>query len=207
MLPLIHLVDDDRPFQAAVERLLAASGYRTRAYGSAEELLISDPDDDAESCILVDVQMPGLSGPELQERLSERGSRVPVIFLTGHGDIATSVRTIKAGAEDFLTKPVPQDVLLQAIDRAVARCRLARVQEDWRERQNLHLTSLTPREREVFDLVVQGKLNKQIAYALGTTERTIKAHRHKVMEKMEVRSLAELVSCAERLGLAGRAVA
>ncbi|GLS21690.1 hypothetical protein GCM10007874_47070 [Labrys miyagiensis] len=144
--------------------------------------------------------MPGLSGPELQERLAELGSTLPIIFLTGHGDIPMSVRAIKAGAEDFLTKPVSKDALINAIGRAMATYSAARDRDAQLRCLRIRVGTLTPREKEVYELVVQGKLNKQIAFDLGTTERTIKAHRHKVMEKTQVRSLAELVSIAERLG-------
>ena len=152
-------------------------------------------------CILLDVRMPGVSGPELQARLVAAGNPLLIVFLTGHGDIPTSVKAIKAGAEDFLSKPVSRKTLVEAIQRALVRY------EETRER-NLRLdasralvASLTPRESEVFALVVRGKLNKQIAHELGTSERTIKAHRHAVMEKLKVQSLAEAVSIAERLGL------
>ena len=153
-------------------------------------------------CILLDVRIPGLSGPELQERLSELGSTLPIIFLTGYPDIPTTVRTIKAGADDFLTKPVSSDELLHAVERAIAhherrRDRLKSKLDVVRAR----IATLTPRERQVFELVIRGNTNKQIARALGCTERTIKAHRHRVMEKMQVQSLAELVSLAERVGV------
>jgi FixJ family two-component response regulator len=150
---------------------------------------------------LLDVQIPGLTGPELQDRLAELGVTLPIIFLTGHGDIPTTVQTIKAGAEDFLTKPVTKEKLLSAIERAVARYRATREQNDRLNALRALMATLTPREREVFELVVRGKMNKQIGYEIGVTERTIKAHRHKVMEKMQVQSLAELVSIAERLGI------
>jgi FixJ family two-component response regulator len=153
------------------------------------------------SCILLDVQIPELSGPELQERLSELGSTLPIIFLTGYPDVRTTVRTIKAGAEDFLTKPVPSNKLLQAVERAIARHNAAYLVKSARAVVLARIGTLTPREREVFELVVRGNPNKQVARALGCTERTIKAHRHNVMEKMQVQSLAELVSLAERVGV------
>lgn len=201
MSALVHLVDDDPAFQAAIGGVLQASGYRMQAYRCAEEMLRQLPDSSVESCIVVDVQIPGLSGPDLLGRLVEAGSNLPVIFLAGHSDVRTGVRAIKAGAEDFLTKPVECEEFLEAIDRAIARHRLTSEREGWVRLQAARLKNLTPREREVFDFVVRGKMNKQIAHELGTTERTIKAHRHKVMEKMAARSFAELVSCAERLGL------
>lgn len=197
----IYLVDDDTSFRTAMVRLLEASGFQTKSYGTGAELLDQLPDEGTDGCILLDVDIPGVSGPDLQLRLSAVGSRLPVIFLTGHGDIPTSVRTIKAGAEDFLTKPVTKDVLFDAINRALARCRRTRHDDDGAVLRALRLGSLTPREREVFALVARGRMNKQIAYELGTTIRTVKAHRHNVMEKMAARSIAELVLSAEQLGL------
>lgn len=204
MPTVIHLVDDDVPFRRAVSRLLHAFGFEVEAYGSARELLEHLPQPDEPSCILLDVMIPGLSGPELQDQLTALGYELPVIFLTGHGDIPTSVQAIKAGAEDFLTKPVPSKILYEAIVRALARHRkLLDQKQKLKSLQDL-VCLLTPREREVFELVVQGRLNKQIAYQLGATERTIKAHRHKIMEKVRAGSLAELVVIAERLGILSR---
>jgi FixJ family two-component response regulator len=154
-------------------------------------------------CILLDVQIPGLSGPELQGRLSELGSILPIVFLTGHPDVPTTVRTIKAGAQDFLTKPVSPDALLQAIARAMAHHEVTRSLKSKLDTVHARIGKLTPRERQVFEHVVRGQSNKQMAYALGSTARTIKAHRRRVMEKMQVQSLAELVSLAERAGVLG----
>jgi FixJ family two-component response regulator len=159
------------------------------------------PDDAHPSCILLDVKIPGLSGPELQDRLAELGSTLPIVFLTGHGDVSTTVRAIKAGAEDFLTKPVSKDKLIDAIERAVARSRAMREKSDQLTALRTLISALTPRERQVFEQVARGKMNKQIAVELGTTERTIKAHRQKVMEKLRAESLAELVLIAERFGI------
>jgi len=198
---LVHVVDDDASFRTAIERRLKLAGYDVATYASAQDLLDAAPDDDRPGCILLDVRIPGLSGPELQSRLVASGSTLPIIFLTGHADTATTVRTIKAGAEDFLTKPVSSELLLDAIERALVRQDAVRSQRDRLDVFRTHLARLTQRERQVFDLIVRGKINKQIAYELGTTERTVKAHRHQVMEKMQVHSLAELVSIAERLGL------
>ena len=142
-----------------------------------------------------------LSGPELQERLSELGSTLPIIFLTGYPDVPTTVRTIKAGAEDFLIKPVSSDQLLQAVERAIAHHNATHRLKYALDVVRSHVATLTPRERQVFELVIRGNTNKQVARALGGTERTIKAHRHRVMEKMQVRSLPELVSLAERAGV------
>jgi RNA polymerase sigma factor (sigma-70 family) len=202
---IVHIVDDDASFRTAISRLLRACGYEVAAYESAEQLLDRPPDEAGPACILLDVRIPGLSGPELQERLAQQGSSLPIVFLTGYGDIPTSVRVTKAGAEDFLTKPVPKDKLIDAIERALARYEASRGQRDERNALQALVDALTPRERQVFDLVVRGRMNKQIAHELGTTERTIKAHRHNVMEKIQVGSLAELVSIAERLGLVAAA--
>src|SRR3954451_6245579 len=189
---IIHLVDDDASFRTATGRLLGASGYRVALYASAREFL--DKLSPASSgCILLDVQMPGLSGPELQSRLNSAECPMPIIFLTGHGDIPTTVRTMRAGAEDFLCKPIRREELVRAVEYALANNVIHQ-----RRRERLHFLqglvgSLTPRENQVFILIARGKLNKQIAYELGTSERTIKAHRHAVMEKLKARSLPELV--------------
>ena len=197
----IHVVDDDDSFRTAIERRLKLAGYEVATYPSAQQLLERLPDDNEPGCILLDVRIPGLSGPQLQGRLNELGSTLPIVFLTGHADTPTTVRTIKAGAEDFLTKPVEPEQLLGVIERALARHATARGERRRLEEMRALVAALTPRERQVFGRVVRGRLNKQIAHELGATERTIKAHRHQVMEKMKVQSLAELVSIAERLGL------
>jgi FixJ family two-component response regulator len=202
---IVHVVDDDASFRTAIERRLKKAGYVVATYPSAQQLLDRLPDDNELGCILLDVQIPGLSGPELQGRLAEVGSTLPIVFLTGHADTQTTVRTIKAGAEDFLTKPVPSELLLQAIERALARHKVVRGQRSRLDEVRAHIAALTPRERQVFELIVRGKINKQIAHELGTTERTVKAHRQQVMEKAKVRSLAELVSIAEHLGILAQA--
>lgn len=201
MLGTVHVVDDDALFRTALERRLQKAGYAVATYPSAQQLLDRLPDEAEPGCILLDVRIPGLSGPELQDRLGKLGSILPIVFLTGYADVRTTVRTIKAGAEDFLTKPVSSEQLLHTIEQAMARHSAARQTKRTLEAFRELLTTLTPRERQVFELVVQGKINKQIGHRLGATERTIKAHRHRVMEKMKVRSLAELVSIAERLGI------
>lgn len=201
----VHVVDDDASFRTAVERRLKQAGYEVVTYPSAQQLLDRLPSEIELGCILLDVQLPGLSGPELQGRLSEIGSTFPIVFLTGHPDVPTTVRTIKAGAQDFLTKPVSSDELLRAIERAIAHHEMTRSLSSKLEMVRARIGKLTPREREVFELVVRGKMNKQIATQLGTTARTVKAHRHRVMEKMQVQSLAELVSLAERGGVLGGA--
>lgn len=194
----IHVVDDDASVRTAVGRVLRASGYQISLYESADQLLQNLPPPER-GCILLDQRMPGLTGTQLQERLTESGCSLPIIFLSGHGDIPTSVRAIKSGAEDFLSKPVRQNVLLDAVQRALKRYDDEQQRNGQLRRLHEHFSLLTPREREVFRLVVRGKLNKQIAHDLGTSERTIKAHRHKIMEKFKVRSVAELVSIAEKL--------
>ena len=201
---IIHVVDDDASFRTAVTRLLRAAKYEVRGYASASEFLDSDPCA-APGCILLDLRMPGVSGFDLQQSLAQLDERLPVVFLTGHGDIPASVRAMKAGAVDFLTKPVRREALLRTIQNALARDDTERASRSVLRELRARYESLTPREREVFALVVSGKLNKQVAADLGTVERTIKAHRAKIMEKMEVESLAELVSVAIQLGLALKA--
>jgi FixJ family two-component response regulator len=198
--PIVHVVDDDASFRTAIARLLGASGYQVALYGSASELLERLPGG-ASGCILLDVKMSGLNGPQLQERLGEIGLKLPIVFVTGHGDVPTSVRAIKAGAEDFLTKPVPKKDLLAAIERALNHYEEIRGHDSRIAALQSLVSRLTPREKEVFALVVRGKLNKQIAHELNIAERTIKAHRQQVMEKCEVQTLAELVLIAERLGI------
>ena len=198
---VVHIVDDDESFRKAIERNLKHAGYEVATYASAEHLLERLPSESVPGCILLDVRIPGLSGPELQERLSELGSTLPIIFLTGYPDVRTTVRAIKAGADDFLTKPVSSEELLQAVRRAIAHHEVTRGLKSKLDKVLAHVSALTPREREVFELVVRGDTNKQVARALGCTERTIKAHRHRVMEKMRAQSLAELVSLAERIGV------
>jgi RNA polymerase sigma factor (sigma-70 family) len=197
----VHIVDDDASFLTAIERRLKVAGYDVMTYASALQLLDRIPDQSAPGCILLDVQIPDVSGPDLQDRLSELGSTLPIVFLTGHADVPTTVRTIKAGAEDFLTKPVSSEQLLHAIEQAMVHHEASRGKRKSLDAFRELLGRLTPRERQVFERVVQGKINKQIAHQLGATERTIKAHRQRVMEKMKVQTLAELVSIAERLGM------
>jgi RNA polymerase sigma factor (sigma-70 family) len=199
----VHVVDDDAAFRTAVERRLKKAGYEVATYPSAQHLLDRPPSEGEPGCILLDVRIPGLSGPELQDRLGELGSTLPIVFLTGYPDVPTTVQTIKAGADDFLIKPVSSEDLLHAIERAIAHHEATRRLKSKLDIVRAHVATLTPREREVFELVIRGRTNKQVANALGATERTIKAHRHRVMEKMQVQSLAELVSLAERAGILG----
>ena len=201
MSGIIHIVDDDASFRTSTGRLLRACGYAVESYESAEQLLTRLPDDPGVGCILLDIQMPGVGGAELQNRLNAVGSTLPIIFLTGHANIRTTVDVIKAGADDLLTKPVEKETLVETIERALARVRATHAKHEQLGPLRALVSHLTPREQQVFERVARGKMNKEIARALGTTERTIKAHRHKVMEKMKVTSLAELVMIAERLGI------
>ena len=201
MRQLIHIVDDDAAFRPAIGRLLRAHGYETAEYPSADTFLEQVRAGIRAGCILLDVSLPGLSGPDLQTRLAELGSPFPIIFLTGHGDIPTTVQAIKAGAEDFLTKPVQGSALVASIERAFQRSDADKPQREWLTTARSLLDTLTPREREVFDHVVRGRQNKQTAHALGITERTVKAHRQNIFDKLRAGSVAELVSLAERLGV------
>jgi RNA polymerase sigma factor (sigma-70 family) len=198
---VIHVVDDDAPFRRAIQRRLEKAGYQVETYQSAEHFIGQRPDDSHPGCILLDVRLPNVSGPQLQSCLNQLGSTLPIVFLTAHSDIASTVRAIKAGADDFLVKPVKSEELLSVIEKALARHASSRSSNAEREILSAHIASLTPRERQVFELIVRGKINKQIAHHLGTAERTIKAHRQRVMEKMRVQSVAELVSAAVRLGV------
>jgi FixJ family two-component response regulator len=197
----IHIVDDDPSFATAMERRLKEAGYDVATYASAQQLLDRLPTGNEPGCLVLDVQMPGLDGPALQTRLRELGSTLPIIFLTGYADIPTVVRTLKAGAHDFLNKPVQSDELLRALEKALADQQASRDQQIALDSIRARLATLSPRERQVFELVIRGKPSKQIAYTLGTAERTIKAYRHNMMEKMQVQGLAELVSLAERVGV------
>ncbi|MCV9943863.1 response regulator transcription factor [Rhizobium sp. BT-175] len=201
--PTVHIVDDDKSFRTAVGRLLEASGLRVESYESGQELLARLPTEPG--CILLDLQMPGLSGLELQARLAERASLLPIVFLTGRADIGTTVQAMKAGAFDFLEKSASSAALLEAVERALQLCERRRLEQDRAQALHTLVANLTPRESQVFGLIVRGKRNKQIAYELSTSERTVKAHRHNVMEKLGARSLAEAVSMAERLGLLEKA--
>jgi FixJ family two-component response regulator len=196
---LIHVVDDDESLRAALLDLLDAAGFEARGYASTGEFLL-DPPPDRPGCVLLDVRLPGPSGLELQAALQRQGVALPVIFLTGHADVATSVRAMKAGAVDFLEKPVGRDTLLEALKRALARDAAQRIAHEEARRQSMRLAVLTAREREVFDRIVAGKLNKQIADELGIGLRTVKAYRAQLMVKLGVDSAAELGRLAGELG-------
>jgi len=200
---VVFVIDDDPLYRASAERLIRSVGFNVQGFDSARNFL-SSRRPDVPSCLVLDVRLPGLSGLDLQRELAEAGVHIPIIFVTGHGDIPMSVQAMKAGAVEFLTKPFRDQVLLDAIRQAIGRDQLARRQHarnlDFRRRYE----SLGPREREVFKCVVSGMLNKQIADELGATERTIKFHRGHIMQKMQVKSVAELVRIAEALGIAAK---
>lgn len=198
--PVIHIIDDDAALRQALSRLLTASGYRTVVYDSATAFLERPAGSDA-GCILLDVHMPGLTGLQLQEHLVKTSCILPILFLSGAGDIAMSVKAIKAGAEDFLSKPIAKEDLIEAIGRAMDRYAAAAIEQGQLAGLRQRFARLTAREHEVFALVIQGQLNKQIAYALGNTERTVKAQRQAVMEKLEADSVADLVKMGVQLGL------
>jgi FixJ family two-component response regulator len=200
--PIVHVVDDDDSLRKAITRLLRAAGYEVRAYASAGEFALSHRDN-RRGCVLLDVRMPGPSGLDLQEALAREDEPLPVIFLTAHGDVPTSVRAMKAGAVDFLTKPVKRDTLLGAVRTALARDMNAHMSREQLRDLRVRFAKLTPRERAVFDLVIIGRLNKQIAAELGMAERTVKAHRAQVMTKMRATSLAELVRLADKIQSGG----
>ncbi|HEY2797369.1 MAG TPA: response regulator [Thermoanaerobaculia bacterium] len=199
--PVIRVVDDDDGFRTAVTRLLHAAGFEVRAYASAGDFLLAE-EDPVPGCVLLDLRMPGPNGLDLQASLARRGAPLPIIFLTAHGDVAASVRAMKGGAEDFLTKPVKREVLLSAIRDAIRGDEARRGSREEIQIIRKRYEALSPRERSVLDHVVAGRLNKQIASAIGASERTVKAHRARVMSKMGASSVAELVRAIDRLGLA-----
>ena len=197
---IVFIVDDDAAVRRALERLVGSVGLDVETFASAREFLDRDPPEQP-ACLVLDVRMPGLSGLDLQKELAAAGLAVPIIFMTGHGTVPMSVQAMKAGAVDFLQKPVEEQVLLDAVHRAI--------EQDVRERRKKseartvreRVESLTPREREVLGLVVRGLLNKQVAAELGTAEKTVKVHRARVMQKMRADSLADLVRMVERAGI------
>jgi FixJ family two-component response regulator len=198
--PTVFIVDDDPAVLKSLSRLLRASQINVVTFGSPQDFL-ERYDPHTPGCLVLDVAMPGLNGLELQEALRVKGSAIPIIFLTGHGDIPMSVQAMKGGALDFLTKPVHDKDLLKAVEAALEKDRIERQSRAELDDIQERLATLTPREREVLIHVVSGQLNKQIAYDLGTVEKTIKVHRARVMEKMKVGSVAELVRLTERAGI------
>jgi FixJ family two-component response regulator len=202
MQGIVHVVDDDTSYRVALGRLLRASGLEPRLYASATEYLAGD-DADGPACLVLDVCMPGLTGLDLHEALRARVFAHPVVFLSGHGDIPTTVRVIREGAVDFLTKPVDGDTLLRAIDLALSRDARGIHDRGLADARAARYRTLTARERQVMAGVAVGRLNKQIAYALDTAERTVKTHRARVMAKMGVRTVPELVHLADQLSANG----
>ena len=200
MAGVVFVVDDDASMRESLKNLTRSVGLRVEAFASAQEFLRAKRSNEP-GCLVLDVRMPGVSGLDLQKRMAETGTDLPIIFLTGHGDIPMSVRAMKAGAVEFLTKPVREQDLLDAIQQALERDRAMRHQRTDTEQLRERLDLLTAKEREVMGKVVTGLLNKQIAGELGMSETTVKIHRHQVMEKMRAGSLAELVRMADRLGL------
>src|SRR6185436_3078245 len=199
--PVVIIVDDDQSFRTFLSRLVSTIGLKAILYASAEEFLAARPPD-GPACLVLDVQMPGLSGLDLQRELVRTGHRLPIVFITGHGDIPMTVEAMKAGAVGFLTKPLRNQDLLDAVKEGISIDREARQRGNEIAELRTRYESLTAREREVFALVVTGSLNKQIALQLGTTERTIKAHRGQMVQKMQADSVAELVRMADKLGIA-----
>jgi FixJ family two-component response regulator len=198
--PVVHLVDDDASFLNAMSRLLRAASFTVQTYSSPTEFLAHRPSE-TPGCVVVDLHMPGLSGLDLQELLEKAGDPMPVVFLTGHGDIPTSVRAMRQGAEDFLTKRAPKADLLAAVKRALARDALAREQRARLRELRAPFDALTPRDREVLAHVLTGQLNKQIAADLGIDERSVKRHRTSIMIKLQVQSVAELTHLVHEAGL------
>ena len=204
--PNVFLVDDDPSVRRALARLIKSAGHQVQTFASAQEFLGTRAGGEEAACLVLDVRMPGLTGIELQRQLQTLNRNVPIVFMTGHGNIPMSVQAMKAGAVDFLPKPVKDTDLLRAIEQALARAVRDRAERNELEDVRERVERLTPREREVMVLVVRGLLNKQIAFELGTVEKTIKVHRARVMEKMQVDSLADLVRLAEKVGIPAKEI-
>lgn len=197
---IVFVIDDDASIRDALKSLIRSVGLRVELFGSVQEFLERTPVD-VPSCLILDVRLPGISGLHFQSQLAQANIPIPLIFITGHGDIPMSVRAMKAGAVEFLTKPFRDQDLLDAIELALEKDRLRRIQEAEKSELKSEYESLTPREREVFPLVISGRLNKQIAAELETSETTVKVHRGQLMKKMGADSLADLVRMGERLGI------
>jgi RNA polymerase sigma factor (sigma-70 family) len=198
---IVCVVDDDESVRGALLRLLKSAGYRARAFASGQALLAEPAPDEGPVVVLTDLRMPGIDGIELAEKLSAYPLPPPIVFLSAHGDVPASVRAMKDGAVDFLEKPVQEEDLFDALERAVARSRKEILQRRVLADLTENFTKLTPRERQVFALVISGLLNKEVAWELGISEKTIKVHRARVVEKMGARSLPDLVRMAEKLGI------
>jgi len=198
--PTVFVVDDDASVRKSLSRLLRSLGFEVETFVSAELFLERDPYDGV-GCIILDIRMPGLDGLTLQDHLAKADYGMPIIFITGHGDVPMSVRAMKKGAVDFLPKPFDDEELLQAVRRAVEKDALARAEREEVNRIQNQMQQLTPREIEILRYVISGRLNKQIAYKLGIAEKTIKIHRGKIMEKLHVSSVADLVRLAEKAGI------
>ncbi len=198
--PVVFVVDDDASVRRSLTRLLAAHGYQVHAFASAHEFLAHEGDHGI-TCLVLDLQLPGLSGLDLQAELAAAGRTMPIVFVSGHGDIPSSVKAMKAGAVDFLPKPVRAETLLEAVSAALERDTLARHAREAADSAAARVGALTARERQVMALIVTGKLNKQVAFDLGITLKTVKAHRGHIMQKLGVTSVAELVRLAARAGV------
>jgi FixJ family two-component response regulator len=197
---LVYVVDDDVSAREGVARLICSAGLTAKTFASGEEFLAAARSK-IPGCLILDVNLPGLNGLELQQEIAESDTKVPIVFLTGCGDIPMTVRAVKAGAANFLTKPVDDEELLKAVRQALERSRLALAHETQMQELRDRYASLTPRERQVMALVVLGRLNKQVAGELGISEKTVKAHRGQVTQKMKANSVADLVKMAQKLDL------
>ena len=198
--PVVYLVDDDPSVRRALTRLLTSAGYQTEAFVSAEEF-VGQNCGNTPGCIVLDVKLTGMDGIDLQQKLAANASALPIVFLTGHGDVPMSVEAMKRGAEDFLTKPVDEDALLGAVERALQRNRVLQRQRDEQSAIRSRVDRLSEREYEVLRCLLTGALNKQIAAHLGIVEKTVKVHRARVLEKMDVHSVAELVRLCSQIGV------
>jgi FixJ family two-component response regulator len=197
----VFLVDDDEGVRKALSRVLREEAWNVQAFESAEAFLARPGR--GIGCLVLDVTMPGLDGLALQQRLGEEGARMPIVFITGHGDIPMTVQALKAGASDFLTKPVQAQALVRAVRAAIEQGAIERQAGEETAKMRQRFSSLTPREHEVLELLVAGQLNKQIAAALGVVEQTVKFHRARIMERMEAKTVAELMHIAAKLGIGG----